>query len=261
MGNRVYLELRGSNLPILTEEDEEDVVSLECNNGLPLFWLALFREKDLEGYWESEVRTLYAEHDGPEDFTLEPLRLGWSEASANLALACTLAETRLPELFSLFRAWTDALTVLSKQGPAEEVRLYLAENTNFHSDPDSFLGEVRAAVQLWHGTEQPGMPHITDAVSQLTGVGWLSDASFPDRPPAWRPGRPVPGASDKVTPARVAGPVAEWVAAVLIAAVVLGAAMLGMSLLGPIGGWVGGVLSLALSIAAVWRWTVWDRPH
>ena len=41
MGNRVYLELRGSNLPILTEEDEEDVVSLECNNGLPLFWLAL----------------------------------------------------------------------------------------------------------------------------------------------------------------------------------------------------------------------------
>jgi len=117
---------------------------------------------------------LYAERDDPEDFKLEPLRLGWSEARANLVSACALAETRLPELFFLFRAWTDALTALSKQGPAEEVRLYLAENTNFYPGPDSFLVEVRAAVQLWHGPDWPSMPHITDAVSQLTGVGWLS---------------------------------------------------------------------------------------
>ena len=256
MGNCVYLELRGSNLLILTEEDEEDVVSLECNNGLPLFWLALLRERDLDGYWEAEVRALYAEYDDPEEFTLEPIRLGWREASANLASACALAETRLPELFLLFRAWADALTALSKQGPAQEVRLYLAENTNFHPDPDSFLSEVRAAVRLWHGPDRPGMPHITDAVRQLTGVGWLADAPFPDMPPSWRAGRPVPDALDKNAQERAARPVADWGAAVLVAAVILGAAMLGMSLLGPVGVWVGGVLGLAASIAAVWRWAV-----
>ena len=259
MGNRVYLELRGSNLPILAEEDEEDVISLECNNGLPLFWLALLREKDLGGYWEGEIRALYAEHDDPEDFTLEPIRLAWSEASGNLTAACASAETRLPELFPLLHAWADGLTALSKQGPAEEVRLYLAENTNFHPDPDSFLGEVRAAVRLWHGPDYPSMPHITDAVSQLTGVGWLADAPFPDTPPAWRPGRPLASASDKGALGRPAGPVAEWVAAVLVAAVVLGAAMLGMTLLGPAGVWVGGLLGLALSVATIWRWAVWDR--
>ena len=115
MGNRVYLELRGSNLPILAEEDEEDVVSLECNNGLPLFWLALLREKDLGGYWEGEVRALYAEHDDPEDFILEPIRLAWSEASVNLTSACASAEIRLPELFPLLCAWADALTALSNR--------------------------------------------------------------------------------------------------------------------------------------------------
>ncbi|MGI4945536.1 MAG: hypothetical protein ACRYHQ_34055 [Janthinobacterium lividum] len=261
MGNRVYLELRGSDLPILAKEDEEDVVSLECNNGLPLFWLALLREKDLGEYWEGEIRALYAEHDDPEDFILEPIRLGWSEASANLASACALAEMRLPELSPLLRAWADALTALSKQGPTEEVRLYLAENTNFHPDPNSFLAEVRAAVRLWHGPERPGMPHITDAISQLTGMGWLADAPFPDTPLAWRLGRPVPGASARSAPERSAGPVAEWVAAVLVAAFVLGAAMLGMSLLGPVGVWVGGVLGLALSVAAIWRWAIWDRSR
>ena len=256
MGNRVYLELRGSNLPILVEEDEEDFVTLECNNGLPLFWLALLQEKDLNGYWEGEVRALYAEHDDPEDFTLEPIRLGWSEASVNLTSACALAETRLPELFPLLCDWADALTALSKQGPAQEARLYLAENTNFHSDPDSFLGEVRAAVRLWHGPDQPSMPHITDAVGQLTGVGWLADAPFPDTPPSWRPGRPVPGASNREIPKREVGPLAEWVAALLVAGVVLGAAMLGMNLLGPVGVWVGGVLGVAVSSAAVWRWVI-----
>ncbi|RYF05556.1 MAG: hypothetical protein EOO77_28250 [Oxalobacteraceae bacterium] len=259
MGNRVYLELRGSNLPILAEEDEEDVVSLECNNGLPLFWLALLREEDLGGHWEGEVRALYAEHDFSEDVTLEPIRLAWSEASLNLTSACASAETRLPELFPHLRAWADALKALSKQGPAEEVRLYLAENTNLHPDPDSFLGEVRAAVRLWHGPDHPGMPHITDAVSQLTGVGWLADAPFPDTPPAWRSGRPLPGASNRNGLGRPAGPVAEWVAAVLVAALILGAAMLGMSLFGPAGAWVGGLLGLALSVGAIWRWAVWDR--
>lgn len=55
MGNRVYLELRGSDLPILTEEDEEAVACLTANNSLPLFWLALVREEDVGAAWEEEV--------------------------------------------------------------------------------------------------------------------------------------------------------------------------------------------------------------
>ena len=52
MGNRVYLELRGSDLPILTEKDEEAVACLAANNSLPLFWLALVREEDMGAAWE-----------------------------------------------------------------------------------------------------------------------------------------------------------------------------------------------------------------
>ena len=89
MGNRVYLELRGSDLPYLTEEDEEAVVGLMANNGMPLFWFALLQEEHIGGIWEQEFRTTFAE---PEEHAAEPIRLGWREARANLASACRLAE-------------------------------------------------------------------------------------------------------------------------------------------------------------------------
>ena len=61
MGNRVYLELRGSNLPTLVEEDEAAAASLAANNSLPLFWLALLQKENLDITWKNGVRDAFVE--------------------------------------------------------------------------------------------------------------------------------------------------------------------------------------------------------
>ncbi|WP_140885114.1 hypothetical protein [Muricoccus nepalensis] len=182
MGNRVCLELRGSNLPILVEEDEKDVAWLTSNNGLPLFWIALLREKDLSGPWEEGIRAAFAD---PEKFLVEPLRLDWREARANLASARSRAEARLPELFPLLQAWEAGLLTLADRGPAQELRLDLAEYANFHENADAFLEELRRGVHLWHGGSRFGVPTVTNIGRDLIGFNGLTDESFPATLPAW----------------------------------------------------------------------------
>lgn len=262
MGNRVYLELRGSELTIMPEEDEEDVVALECNNGLPLFWLALLREKNIGGYWTDEIRTMFAD---PGEFTPGPLQLSWREARANLASARERAQVRLPGLRRLFGAWAEALEKLAAQGPTQEVRLYLAEYASCYEDADRFLEALCRSVRIWHGPERPVLPRITDPEAELTGVCWRTGASFPATLPIWRPGRPVPGSRDRnhleEVPGRASSDLADWVAVLVVAVAILGATMLGASLLGSAGAWMGGALGLAASVVALWKWVRWDASH
>jgi len=249
MGNRVHLELRGSDLPYLAEEDEEDVVGLTANDGLPLFWFALLQEEQLGGAWESEFRAAFAD---PDECVAEPIRLGWREAKVNLASARQMAEARLPELAPLLRSWEAGIVALATQGPAQEVRLYLAENSNFYDSADAFLEALRGCVRVWHGPDRPEVPPVGDVASELTGVDRSTDQPFPAVLPDWRSGRPVPG----LPAARhhAAGGAVEWGMVALFSGAVLGAAWLGNTLLGPTGMWAGGGFGFLAACAALWRW-------
>ncbi|WP_043839137.1 hypothetical protein [Muricoccus aerilatus] len=249
MGNRVHLELRGSGLPYLTEEDEEAVVGLTANNGLPLFWFALLREEHLGGTWEREFRTAFAD---PEEHAVDPIRLGWREARANLTSACRLAEARLPGLAPALRAWEAGIVTLAGRGPSQEVRLYLAEHANFYDSADAFLDALHRAVRIWHGPGRPEMPPVGDASSDLTGVDRQTDRPFPEVLPDWQPGRPVPGLS--AGGRNTTGGAAEWGMVALFSGVVLGAAWLCGALLGRGGMWAGGGLAFLAGCVAVWRW-------
>lgn len=256
MGNRVYLELRGSDLPYLAEEDEEAAVGLTANNGLPLFWFALLREEHLGGTWGEEFRTAFAD---PEEYAAEPIRLGWREARANLSSACLLAEARLPGLAPALRAWEAGIVTLAGQGPAQEVRLYLAEHANFYDSADAFLDALHRAVRIWHGPDQPEVPPVGDAASDLTGVGRQTDLPFPEVLPDWQAGRPVPGSSAAGRGA--AGGAAEWGMVALFSGAVLGAAWLGVTLLGPTGMWASAGLAFLAGCVLVWRWAKASPPR
>ena len=262
MGNRVYLELRGSDLPILVEEDEEAVASLAANNSLPLVWLALLQEKNLGVAWENEVRNAFVEPDGSG---MEPIRLGWREARANLAAARAMAEVRLPHLFRKLRDWEAGLVALSGKGPAQEVRLYLAEHANFYDSADAFIGRLREIVRLWHGEAPPATPLVEDAGSDLTGFVWLTDEPFPAALPTWKPGRPIPGTSatsaGMPVPARTLGWVAEWGMVLLFSVTVVGSALLGARHLGPGGMWTGGLGGFLVSVVVVWLWARWSTSR
>jgi hypothetical protein len=265
MGNRVYLELRGSDLPILAEEDEEAVASLAANNSLPLFWLALLQEEHLGPAWESEVRAAFAD---PEEGGMEPIRLGWREARANLAAARAAAGLRLPSLFPLLRDWEAGLVALSEQGPAQEVRIYLAEHANFFASADAFIGRLREIVQLWHGSKAPAPPVVENVASELTGFVGLTDQPFPAALPTWEPGRPVPGvqaspvaAAGAPPPARRVGPAAEWGMVLLFSVTVVGSALLGARYLGSGGMWTGGVIGFLVAVMVVWRWARWSTSR
>lgn len=262
MGNRVYLELRGSDLPILAEEDEEAVASLAANNSLPLFWLTLLREENLDAAWESGIRDAFAEPDGGG---MEPIRLGWREARANLAAARTRAEVRLPGLFRRLRDWEAGLVALSGQGPAQEVRLYLAEYANFYDGADAFIERLREIVRLWHGADPPAPPSVEDAGSDLTGFVWLTDEPFPVALPTWEPGRPIPGSpapsDDRPATARAAGWAAEWGMVLLFLVIVVGSASLGAKHLGSGGMWTGGVGGFLVSVFVVWRRARWSTSR
>ena len=255
MGNRVYLELRGSNLPILVEKDEEDVARLTSSNSLPLFWLALLREEDLGGSWMDNVRAAFSD---PEEFVVEPLCLHWREARENLASARSRAEARLPELFPLLRVWEAELLALAGQGSAHELRLDFAEYANFHDSADRFLEELHRGVHLWHGAGRSDVPPITDVGCDLTGFAGTTDEPFPATLPAWQPGRPVPGstrdAAGAAGPVRTSGKAAEWGMVLLFVGIILGAALLGGKVLGPAGTSIGGGLGLIVACVMVWRW-------
>lgn len=256
MGNRVHLELRGSDLPYLAEEDEEAVVGLTANNGLPLFWFALLRKENLGGTWEETFRAALAD---PEECVGEPICLGWREARTNLASACQLAETRLPRLAPALRAWEVGIVTLAGQGPAQEVRLYLAEHANFYDSADAFLDALHRAVQVWHGSGCPEMPPVVDAASDLTGVDQHTDRPFPEALPNWKPGRPVPRPS--VVGRDTAGGIAEWGMVALFSGAVLSAAWLSSAFLGRVGMWVGGGLAFLAGCVVVWRWAKASPPR
>jgi hypothetical protein len=262
MGNRVYLELRGSDLPILAEEDEEAVACLAANNSLPLFWLTLIREEHVGAAWEEEVRSAFA---NPDEGGLEPIRLSWGEAQSNLAAARAAAEARLPSLFPRLRDWEAGLVTLAGRGPAREVRLCLAEHANFYDDADGFIGRVREVVRLWHGTDQPTLPPVGDDGSDLTGFVWLTDEPFPAVLPTWESGRPVPGwpAGETGSPAqgRAVGQVVEWAMVALFSFIVIGSALLGALYLGSGGMWMGGVGGFLVATAVVWRWARWSTSR
>ena len=177
MGNRVILELRGSDLPFLAEEDEEAVARLSSNNGLPLFWLALLQDGDVEGAWASEVEAAYAD---PEGESIQPIRLSWSQARANLMAALVAAEMRAPLLAPTLGEWAAALEALAGDGPTQEVRLDVAEFAGFYDDADGFLSELRRAVRVCHRSEPPNLPVPTDDVARdLTGYDNRTDLPFP----------------------------------------------------------------------------------
>jgi hypothetical protein len=263
MGNRVYLELRGSDLPILAEEDEEAVATLAANNSLPLFWLALLQQKHLGPAWESEVRAAFAD---PDEGGMEPICLSWREARANLATARAAAEVRLPSLFALLQDWEASLVALSSQGPAQEVRLYLAEHANFYDSADAFIGRLREIVQLWHGSDPPAPPVVENVGADLTGFVWLTDEPFPAAFPTWAAGRPVPGppvspAAGKPAPARRVGQIAEWGMVLLFSVTVIGSAVLGARHLGSGGIWIGGVSGFLVAVVVVWFWARWSTSR
>lgn len=263
MGNRVYLELRGFDLPVLAEEDEEAVASLAANNSLPIFWLALLREENLDVAWERGVRDAFAK---PDENAMEPIRLGWREAKANLAAARALAEVRLPSLFPMLQDWEAGLLALSGQGPAQEVRLYLAEHANFYDGPDAYIERLREIVQMWHGPVPPASPSVENAASDLTGFVWLTDEQFPAALPVWELGRPIPGPSVAVADipkqARTVGRVEECGMVVLFSVLVVGSAQFGARYLGAGGVWTGGIGGLLGAIVVVWLWARWStRQH
>ena len=261
MGNRVYLELRGSDLPSLAE-DAEAVAALAANNSLPLFWLALLREEHLGGAWEAEVRAAFLDPDGG---SIEPIRVAWQDARTNLAAACTLAEARLPGIAPRLRAWEAGILALAAGGPTREVRLLLAEHANFHDDADGFLARLREVVRLWHGPRPPGMPPFGDAAADLTGHGWLDDEPFPAVLPAWESGRPVPASVDgrggMMERTRAPGAVAEWGMVLVFAVIVVGSALAGARSHGPGGMWVGGGLGFLVAVATVWLWARWSTSR
>lgn len=262
MGNRVYLELRGSDLPILAEEDEEAVATLAANNSLPLFWLALLQDDNLGPAWEKEVRAAFAD---PDESGMEPICLGWREARANLAVARAAAEVRLPGLFALLQDWEAGLVALSSQGPTQEVRLYLAEHANFYDSADAFIGRLREIVQLWHGSSPPAPSVVENVGADLTGFTWLTDEPFPAALPVWAPGRPVPGslppAAGKPAPIHRVGQAAEWGMVLLFSVTVVGSALLGARFFGSGGMWTGGVSGFLVAVVVVWLWARWSTSR
>ena len=188
MGGSVHLQLRGSDLPHLAEEDEEAVAELTSKNGLPLFWMALLQADDLDGDWEAGTRAALADEDG--ETPIEPVRLAWTDARRNLSAAVDRAGTRLPGLAPMLREWAAGLDDLARRGPAQEARLDLAEFSNFYEDADAFLAELRRAAAAWHGDGPPDLPDASDAGRDLTGFDSRTGLPFPRAMPEWQPGRP-----------------------------------------------------------------------
>lgn len=254
MGNRVFLELRGSNLPYLAEEDEEALARLSSNNGLPLFWMALLQPGDLAGNWEGEMRAALADGDG--ETPIEPVCLSWTAARRNLGLTLGRAPARTPALAPLLQDWAAGLDTLASRGPAQEVQLDLEENANFYGGADEFLGELRRAVAVWHGGEPMDLPPIGDAAQDLTGYDDRTDLPFPRTMPEWQPGR----AAFAVAAPTAADTAGEWLMVALGVTLVGASMLLGPALFGGAGGTVGLVPGFAAFGILVWRWIRWlDR--
>jgi hypothetical protein len=254
MGNLVNLILRGSDLPFLAEEDEESTVWLSATNGLPLFWLSLIGERDLRGEWEREVRACYADPDECGD-GLPAIRVSWTSAQDMLAQAIARADQQVPTLSTLFLEWATALGTVARGGPTQEVQLDLGSYANFFDDVDSFFGELRRGVQIWHGDGVVVLPTVNSVENDLTGMDIQTGVPFPRALPEWRAGRLPPGHDAPAQPAPSGWVnLQDWGLALLCAVTVLGAAVLGDWFYGTVGQSIGFVVGLTLFVGLFWRW-------
>ena len=228
--------------------------ALTCNYGLPLFWLALFREADAGGAWAEEVEETYAE-DIEEGFG--PLRLAWPEAKANLAVAVSGAGARAPALAPLLTEWAAALEAQATRAGADAVELDLSSWQGQCRDAEELLGLVRERIQVWHGAEPPEPQALPgNAAVELTGfydsTGRPFPRSFPGLQPEPAPAQPLPPPRPGVRTWRALA--ADWGGSLLGAGVAAAVGALGGWLVGQAGFYAGLVLGAVGFGVSQGRW-------
>ncbi len=266
MGNRVFLDIRFTHRTDLIEEDAEDVVRLSSNNGLPLFWLSLLKPDIFAGEWDNAVRQCYVhEADEPDPaYFIPDIDLSWDEASRNMqAIAKRIKQdtetwtdvsidpqtgvaTTL-DWRSLYLRWAAGLNAIAPKLTAKYIVITLNEYAHFYDTADDFIAAVKDAAAFWQGNLQNLPFHIDDPARDLTGFDDKTDLPFPHQVTITT--RP---ANQPSTPAQ--SNLQEWLIVGLVLLICGLGWILGRSLLGAVGGWIGLITGLIISVKGVWTW-------
>jgi len=201
MSASVTLQLRGAT-NAFSEELDEDVLTL-ASGALPLVWLSLLTEADLErpDFWESSsasrpvtwTEQVRAAFTGPDMDRIPALEVTWPVARRRLRSAVAGLQARSDPWADPVARWETHLVALAAQRATLRAVLDLGPETSC-GDADAFLGPLVHAVRWWSDPDHIPRPHVSSS-RELTG-------DPPGAPPVWQAGRAAPVSSARRPAAR-----------------------------------------------------------